>query len=109
MSENTYKLITFQELMVLFMVIIIYCFEVMNVKNYDYMDGSIDLFANFRVVNVLGIVLEIGILMCCMDKFQCIIIWVNKGEFYVKGEGVEDVIYDVINYMILFKGMIVEC
>lgn len=108
MSENTYKPITFQELTALFMATITHCLEVMNAKNHDYTDGSTDPFANFRAANVLGIAPEIGILMRCMDKFQRITTWVNKGELHVKGEGVEDAIHDVINYMILLKGMIVE-
>ncbi len=99
---------TFEELEKLFEATTKQCLEIMRAKNHDYTDGSVDPFANFRASAALGVPPEIGILMRCMDKFQRITTWINKGELQVKGEGVEDAISDVINYMILLKGMVVE-
>lgn len=83
-------------------------FGIMEAKNHDYTGGSPDPFANFRATEMLGIPAELGILARCLDKFQRIKSFVVKGELKVKGESVDDAIEDVINYMVLLKGVIKE-
>lgn len=81
-------------------------FSVFDAKNHDYTAGSDDPFANFKASEVLGVPAEIGILVRCVDKFQRIRSFAVKGELKVKGESVDDAIEDVINYMVLLKGVI---
>jgi hypothetical protein len=80
----------------------------MQAKNEDYSGATADPFANFRASTVFGIEPETGILLRTMDKLKRIQSFISKGELSVKGEPVDDAIRDVINYMVLLKGMIVE-
>lgn len=82
--------------------------SIMEKKNRDYSGGTDCIFANFEASAVLGVRPEIGILMRCMDKFQRIRSFVATGKLHVENEGVEDAIEDVINYMILLKGLILS-
>ena len=50
----------------------------------------------------------IGILLRCIDKFKRIQTHVEKGSLLVQGEGVDDAIKDVINYMHLINGILTE-
>lgn len=81
--------------------------EVMKKKNQDYTAGG-GVFANFTSSTGLGVHPVIGILLRSQDKFMRIKSFVTTGKLAVEGEGVFDAIDDVINYMILAKGMIVE-
>lgn len=80
----------------------------MEAKNHDYAGGSDDCFANFRSALFLDVQPEIGLLMRCLDKFKRIEAFVKTGTLKVKNESVNDAIEDVINYMILLKGLIEE-
>lgn len=82
--------------------------SMMERKNRDYAGGTGGCFTNFMACEVLGVRAEIGILMRCMDKFQRLRAFINTGELHVKNEGFEDAIEDVINYMILLKGLLIE-
>lgn len=82
--------------------------EIMSAKNQDYAGGGSDPFGNFRGALFLGVEPEIGLLMRCMDKFKRIEAFVNTGTLAVKDEPVDDAIRDVINYMILLKGLVEE-
>jgi hypothetical protein len=84
--------------------------SIMEAKNADYTGGNEgdDPFANFRATEMLGIPAELGVLTRCLDKFQRIKSFVKNGTLQVKSESVEDAIQDVINYMILLKGIISE-
>jgi hypothetical protein len=84
-----------------------YTLEVMKKKNHDYTSGG-SVFANFKDSSILGIHPVLGIMLRCIDKFKRIQTFCIKGGLAVEGEGVLDAIDDVINYMILAKGMIVE-
>ena len=84
------------------------CYEIMKAKNHDYTSGSSDPFANFKSVEILGIKPEIGLLVRVLDKIKRIKTFVEKGTLAVENEGVDDAIDDIINYMILLKGMIYE-
>lgn len=81
-------------------------FSIVEAKNADYTGGSDDPFANFRATEMLGVPAEIGILTRCLDKFQRIRSFTVNGTLAVKGESVDDAIEDVINYMVLLKGVI---
>lgn len=81
--------------------------EVMKKKNQDYTAGG-GVFANFTSSTSLGVHPVIGILLRSQDKFMRIKSFVDTGKLAVEGEGVCDAIDDVINYMILAKGMILE-
>jgi hypothetical protein len=98
---------TREELLELFEDTISQCRLIIEAKNKDYSNDT-DPFLNFRSANFLGVAPEIGILMRSMDKFQRIRTFTEKGELSVKSESVEDAIHDVINYMILLKGLIRE-
>lgn len=86
------------------------CQAILKKKNHDYSSGSGggSPFSNFEASSVLGVDPVIGILMRSMDKFKRVETFVKKGELLVEGEGVEDAFNDVINYMILGKGMILN-
>lgn len=78
--------------------------EIMKAKNQDYSTGD-DPFLNFRSATFFGVHPEIGLMMRCLDKFQRIRAFCENGTLAVAGEPVEDAIQDVINYMILLKGL----
>lgn len=82
--------------------------DIMRAKNHDYTSGSNDPFANFRASESMGVPGVIGILVRSIDKFQRIRSFVEQGQLKVKGEGVDDAIRDVVNYMILAQGLIRE-
>jgi len=83
------------------------CLEVMKKKNHDYTSGG-SVFQNFKDTAILGVHPVIGILIRSIDKFKRIQTFVNIGGLAVEGEGVMDAFDDVINYMILAKGIIIE-
>jgi len=83
------------------------CLDIMKAKNNDYASNE-DPFANFKGSSFLGVEPEIGILLRSMDKFKRIETYVKDGKLLVEGEGVDDAIKDVINYMILLYGLILE-
>src|SRR5690348_764635 len=78
---------------------------IMKQKNHDYTDGSVDPFANFRMSTLVGIDPRIGLLLRVMDKIKRMQTFTNKGTLAVADEGFNDAIEDVINYMILLKGL----
>lgn len=82
------------------------CLGIMRQKNQDYSGGTGDPFTNFLAGEILGISGELGILLRSLDKFQRIRAFVETGSLAVKSESVDDAIEDVINYMILLKGLI---
>lgn len=82
--------------------------EQMKAKNADYSGGDDDPFANFRASEILGVHPIIGILMRSLDKFMRIKSFVRTGTLAVKNEPVDDAFGDVINYMILGLGMVME-
>lgn len=84
------------------------CLEVMKAKNHDYTCGSVGVFDNFKATQILGVHPVIGILIRSIDKFKRIQTFCTQDKLAVEGEGVLDAIDDVINYMILAKGIIVE-
>ena len=82
------------------------CLKIMEKKNHDYSGGTSSPFENFLAGEILGISGELGILMRSLDKFQRIRSFADTGKLMVTNESVDDAIEDVINYMILLKGLI---
>ena len=82
------------------------CRRVMKAKNHDYSGASESPFSNFEACELFGVDPVIGILMRSIDKFKRIETFVAKGELLVEGEGIYDAFDDVINYMVLGRGMI---
>jgi len=83
-------------------------FQLMERKNHDYAgkDGG-DPFANFRRCEALGLCSsEIGVLVRISDKLARLTTFTKDGELKVKDEGVKDTILDLINYCVLFYGLI---
>jgi hypothetical protein len=81
--------------------------ETTRVKNADYTGTNPDPFANFGVVDILGITSgEIGFMVRMTDKFMRIRSFVQKGILLVKDESIEDTLIDLANYCILFAGYI---
>lgn len=81
--------------------------EITKAKNADYTGVSEDPFANFRVVEEVGICsVEQGFLTRMMDKFKRITSFVQKGILEVQDEKVEDTLMDLANYCILMAGYI---
>jgi hypothetical protein len=83
------------------------CLEIMKKKNHDYTSGG-SVFQNFKDSAIIGVHPVIGILVRSIDKFKRIQTFVTTGGLAVEGEGVMDAFDDVINYMILAKGIIIE-
>jgi len=82
------------------------CLQVMKSKNDDYAGVSGDPFTNFKASTLMGIEPERGLMLRVTDKFMRIKNFIDRGELSVKDEPVDDAISDIINYMILLKGLI---
>lgn len=84
------------------------CLEMMRKKNADY-TGGMSVFENFLIAEpTLGIPAEKGLLLRVQDKLQRLRSFIDKGELKVVEESASDACEDVINYMILLKGMILH-
>lgn len=79
--------------------------RIMQAKNQDYTAGG-GVFDNFKNSEVFGVPGELGLLLRVMDKLMRLKSFLVNGILVVKGEGVEDAIIDVINYMVMLDGMI---
>ena len=85
------------------------CLAIMIKKNHDYTGGDDSRpFANFKDSEVFGIPGELGILLRVLDKMKRLQAFVSTGELHVDDEGWEDACDDIVNYMILLKGMLTE-
>lgn len=81
--------------------------QLMVRKNHDYASAvSDDPFANFRGSALLGLPSEVGILLRIQDKMMRINTFLQKGELKADNESVDDALIDIINYVVLLKGMI---
>ncbi|MGH9992865.1 MAG: hypothetical protein ACREBU_01555 [Nitrososphaera sp.] len=79
-------------------------YTIMKAKNKDYTAGG-GVFANFDLSASLGVPRELGLLVRVSDKVIRLKSGITGGALAVKGEGFEDTILDVINYMVLLAGM----
>ena len=82
------------------------CKDIIKAKNHDYSGGDSNPFSNFEASRSIGVEPVIGILMRSLDKFKRIETFVKKGVLKVPDETIEDAFNDVINYMILGKGIV---
>ena len=77
----------------------------MAAKNHDYSSG-VDPFHNFRMAKMLGIPTELGVLMRMCDKIARLKTFSEKGVLKVENESYRDAILDIINYAVLFAGIV---
>lgn len=71
-------------------------------KNHDYTGNNSNPFANFNVVETLGVTsTEVGFLTRMLDKFQRLNSFVQTGSLKVKDESVQDTLKDLANYCVL--------
>lgn len=77
------------------------CHEIMESKNADYSGAQEDPFANFKAVEVYGILTEVGFLTRMADKMARIASFIKRGELLVKDESVTDTLRDLANYSML--------
>jgi hypothetical protein len=83
------------------------CQQIIEAKNADYADDG-DPYSNFRSAEIFGVHPATGILLRVMDKIQRIKTFIKKNELAVKEESFEDACDDIINYMVLIKGLLKE-
>lgn len=79
----------------------------METKNHDYTGGRHPL-ANFMAAERRGIDPALGLMLRVDDKLARVQTYIHRGELKVIGEGLEDAIVDVINYMVLLYAMLEE-
>jgi hypothetical protein len=76
--------------------------EITARKNHDYTSDSEDPFANFTMVERLGVCsTEQGLLARMSDKFMRLSTFIKTGTFQVKEEGFQDSADDLCNYAII--------
>jgi hypothetical protein len=81
--------------------------EITQKKNADYTGGADDPFANFRVVEKLGVCsVEQGFLTRMSDKFIRMVNLSDGRDPKVTDESLEDSILDLANYCALFAGFL---
>lgn len=81
---------------------------IMRHKSADYASGT-DPFANFKRGEILGFATaEEGLMLRVVDKISRISTFLKNGQLELKNEAVQDSILDVINYMILLHGMLLD-
>lgn len=82
--------------------------DLMKKKSEDYATGD-DPFANFKRGEILGFATsEEGLMLRVVDKISRISTFLKRGQLNVENESVEDSIMDIINYMVLLQGMLVD-
>ena len=83
------------------------CVELMRNKSNDYAEGG-DAFLNFKTAaQIAGISPEQTLLTLLGMKLSRLTQLVSKGK-KAKNESVEDTLLDLINYVVLLRGMIKE-
>jgi hypothetical protein len=80
---------------------------ILKKKNADY-GADEDALRNFRLVQQLGIPMEIGLLTRIADKLARIGKIVTSGKQEVMDDTVEDTIVDTINYLVILKAALQE-
>ena len=82
--------------------------QILHAKNHDYTAGSPDPFANFRLAELEGVDPVKGVMVRVSDKMQRLRAFIRSGKLLVKGESFEDAVHDIIGYMLIVKGMLIE-
>ncbi len=77
------------------------CADIVDKKNDDYASPN-DFYANFRLVEDIGLPMWVGVVIRYLDKFSRLKRFtqrfLNTGELHVKNENIEDTFIDGINY-----------
>jgi hypothetical protein len=73
--------------------------EIMEAKNRDY-GADADPFRNFRAFGALGILVRLS------DKLARARTYLERGNFAVKDEQIDDTLLDAINYVILLMAIL---
>lgn len=73
----------------------------MEKKNHDYASAD-DPFRNFRLYGLFGVLVRLG------DKHARLQSFLEQGELRVEDESLRDTIKDIINYAVIFLGMLNE-
>ena len=78
------------------------CSELCNKKNDDYASPD-DFYANFRLVEEIGLPMWVGVLVRFLDKYSRLRGFVKRflstGKLHVEHECIEDTFLDGINYL----------
>lgn len=107
-NKKEYKYMSIDELTILYKETCAAALDIVESKNHDYTGNSKDIFKNFRGCERRGIPAELGLLIRCDDKFDRLDTFIKTGTLKVADESVDDTIKDIINYMIILKGIITE-
>lgn len=79
--------------------------EIVRKKNHDYAGFGESAFANFELVEKIGIAkTEQGFLTRIVDKISRINSFIEQGTTKVEDEKIEDTLMDLANYSILLAG-----
>jgi len=79
--------------------------SITKAKNSDYTGNSDDPFENFTICERIGIATtEQGFLTRMTDKLSRVNTFAQNGQLLVKDESVEDTLFDLANYCLLFAG-----
>lgn len=81
--------------------------EIIKKKNADY-GADEDALRNFRLVQQIGVPMEIGILTRLADKFARLGKIITTGKQAVMDESIDDTILDAINYLIILRAALSE-
>lgn len=73
----------------------------MEKKNHDYATPQ-DPYRNFRLYGLFGVLVRLG------DKHARLQSFVESGEVKVDDETLRDTVEDIINYAVIFLGMLYE-
>jgi len=77
-------------------------------KSHDYTSANEDALSNFRSAKIIGVDPMKGLLIRVMDKISRIRTFIEKGRLKVTDESAIDAVDDIIGYMILLKGLMLE-
>lgn len=82
--------------------------DIVKAKNVDY-GATDDVLSNFkRTAGCVGVSPVEGVLIRIEDKLGRILNFSKKQKFEIKDESVKDTVRDVINYILLMQGLILE-
>lgn len=78
------------------------CTHIVKSKNHDYSKND-SAFSNFSKATDIGLTVEQGILVRCMDKVARIENIQEKGQQKVKDESIKDTYRDLANYLMILR------
>lgn len=81
--------------------------NIMRAKSSDYSPHH-DPFINFKSAKMLGISPELSVLMRVIDKVQRLAQYAKDNKLFVNDESAQDSMKDIINYIVILQGLILE-